>query len=122
MTRVLIIGSRAFNSVHTARRAIREVIAEFGTDVTIVHGDARGADRLCAQIGAYWGLKTEAHPADWSQGKRAGFIRNQEMVDLGADLALAFLVAGEPCRGTRHAASRAEAAKIPVRWYTQGGA
>ncbi|WP_179429111.1 hypothetical protein [Spelaeicoccus albus] len=42
----------------------------------------------------YWlclGLSVEVFPGDWSKyGKKAGPIRNQQMADLGAELAPAF--------------------------------
>ena len=77
----------------------------------IVHGDAAGADRLCAHIAHTLGLATEAHPADWKRyGKAAGGIRNQEMLDSGIDLALVF--AGG--YGTRDMLGRLAAAGIRV--------
>lgn len=73
----------------------------FGFDrVVLIHGGARGADMLAAHIGRSMGLEIEAHPARWDvYGKAAGPLRNKEMVELGADLVLAFPV-GES-RGTR---------------------
>jgi hypothetical protein len=118
--RVLITGSREFTDVAVARAGIASACWLLGPYYTIVHGAARGADRLIEKLALELDIPTEAHPADWeTHGKRAGFIRNQAMVDAGADLCLAFLVAGQPCRGTRHCAGRAKAAGIPVRWYEQ---
>lgn len=121
--RVLVTGSREFTSVHLARTALRTVIEEHGTAATIVHGDARGADRIAARIAEAWGMATEARPADWANlGRKAGVVRNAEMVRDGADLCLVFLVAGLPCVGTRDCMRRAERAGIPVRVYEQGAA
>lgn len=122
MTRVLITGSRDYTSVHAMRAVLRQILDEHGHAVTLVHGGARGADRLAAGIAEAWGWQVETWPADWDRyGKRAGLLRNQAMVDAGADLALAFLVplSVSPCKGTRDCARRAKAAGIPVRWYTQ---
>lgn len=66
-----------------------------------------------------WGLPVEAHPADWrSCGRAAGLIRNQRMVDLGADLCLAFPL-GES-RGTWDCVARARKAGIEVRIIEPG--
>jgi len=81
----------------------------------LVHGDAsRGADRMARDFAqAMWWLQEEAHPADWSWGSpTAGHERNQAMVDLGADVCLAF-IQGES-RGTRDCIKRARQAGIPV--------
>jgi hypothetical protein len=50
----------------------------------------------------------------------AGDYRNQVFVDMRPVVALACLVPGFKCNGTRDCAARAEAARIPVRWITQG--
>ena len=74
-------------------------------------------------------MTPEPHPADWDGfGKGAGFRRNAEMVALGADLCLTFVV---PCskrdcekpephgsHGTAHCSDLAEKAGIPVRRFT----
>lgn len=141
--RILVTGSRAWSSTLEMRRVIRGALDEFGADATIVHGNARGADRLAALVGGWFGAPIERHDADWtvpcraecSHGPRpkrygrdycpaAGDYRNQLMVDLGADVMLAFLVppSVSPCKGTRDCMARARAAKIPIRDYQQGDA
>ena len=123
MKRLLVTGSREFGDHDLALTALSEARWTLGPEFIVVHGAARGADRLLAEMAVTRGLVTEAHPADWrAHGRRAGFMRNQAMVDAGADLCVALLVAGLECRGTRHCAARAAAAGIPVRWYTQEAA
>ena len=102
--RLLITGSRYFNDAGLMSAAISDAVSTlrgFGFDrIVLVHGGARGADMLAAHIGRSMGLEIEAHPARWDVfGRAAGPVRNKEMVELGADLMLAFPV-GES-RGTR---------------------
>jgi hypothetical protein len=63
-----------------------------GSDpVTIVHGNARGADRWAALIAKELGYKVEPHPANWTRyGRSAGPIRNREMLASGVVLVIAF--------------------------------
>ena len=56
-----------------------------------MHGAARGVDSFVAsyQHGGY--TFVEPHPADWNEhGKRAGYLRNIEMAEAGADLCIVF--------------------------------
>jgi YspA, cpYpsA-related SLOG family len=117
--RILISGSRYWTDAHTISEAIGRAIAGFDGPVTIVHGGARGADQLAAAVATTFGphVTCERWAADWDRhGKAAGVIRNQEMVDAGADVLLAFplhLSAG-PSIGTRDCIRRAAKAGIPT--------
>lgn len=118
--RILITGSREFTDVVTMHAAISAAVDEFGSNAIIVHGAARGADQLADVLAETHGLTVERWLAAWElHGHRAGHIRNQAMVDKGADVCLAFRVEGLPCNGTRDCASRAARAGIPVQWFVQ---
>lgn len=123
--RILITGSRNWRDRHAIAIALRDYLRGAPADppVVIVHGsqctedrktgELYGADYLSDEVALTWGFDRDPHPADWDRyGKRAGPIRNQAMVDLGANVCLAFPL-GES-RGTRDCMRRAEAAGIPV--------
>ena len=116
--RILITGSREWwDTLPIVGALLGAVPSEADLrDVTVVHGGARGADELADRAARDLGFLVEEHPADWAKhGKAAGFIRNQEMVNAGADICLAFLKSGAANRGTKDCIGRAEAAGIPVR-------
>lgn len=115
--RVIVTGSREWSDPNAARKLISDrlyrLVIETGEYPVIVHGAARGADRFAEQEAQKAGLLVEAHPADWERhGKSAGFIRNAEMINLGADLVLAFW--NGKSNGTKHTVELAEKAGIPV--------
>jgi len=128
--RILVTGSRLWADRYRVETAIREVCVRQGWKNTVVIcGAATGAD-MCAAVSARaMGLRVEQHTADWQRhGKAAGPLRNQAMVDAGADLCLAFML---PCprsdcgvaprphdsHGATDCVRRAEAAGIPVREF-----
>ncbi|AER26452.1 hypothetical protein FGG39_gp33 [Mycobacterium phage Saintus] len=118
MRRILITGSRDWVARTTVWAALNAELLRSPEGIIIVHGGARGADDIADRWA--WGMRQygcpveiEMYPADWEQfGKRAGTLRNQVMVDLGADICHAFPLAQSI--GTRHCMSIAQAAGIPV--------
>lgn len=129
--RILVTGSRTWDDENAIRKAFGEIISLRGPEnVTVVHGACpSGADRLAEEIARAWtGMTIERHPANWRDlGKRAGFVRNAHMVNLGADICLAFI---DPCtkptcrkpkphgsHGATDCADLADRAGIPVRRY-----
>lgn len=115
--RVLITGSRNWTDEDLIWDVLFEYLPARGSlmhTVVLVHGDCpTGADAIASLVWTANGGLEEPHPANWAKhGKAAGPLRNQEMVNLGADVCLAFPL-GES-RGTRDCMRRAEAAGIPV--------
>jgi hypothetical protein len=109
--RVLVTGGRTYGDYD----AVDFALGEIPVNSIVVHGGAPGADSLAERI---WhddfGLTTEPHPANWEKyGAAAGPIRNQEMLDSGIDLVLAF----PGGKGTKDMLSRAQKAGIEVVVY-----
>lgn len=105
--RVIVCGGRDYDD----QRTVRAVISALNDETIVIHGGAKGADRLAEYEAARLGLDVERYPADWAKhGKAAGPIRNQAMLNAGADLVIAF----PGGRGTAHMASIARKAGVPV--------
>jgi len=125
MRRLLVTGSRDWDDSATVENALNAAWLDLGARtfaepgrVTLVHGDARGLDRMAASIWLRLGYgEVEAKPADWGgHGKRAGFVRNSEMVALGPLMCLAFIK--NQSRGAAMCADLAETAGILTRRWT----
>jgi predicted Rossmann-fold nucleotide-binding protein len=110
--RVLVCGGRDYRDAATFTHAMRRVDETFGPFRTVISGGARGADAYAHA----WAVENERRsyvfPAQWGiHGKRAGPIRNAEMLRVGKpDLVVAF----PGGRGTADMAKQAEAAGVPV--------
>lgn len=100
--RVLVCGGRDFGRDLVTWNFIVETLDrrllwgnsgnEYYNDITIIEGDAYGVDKRAGQWATDTGAKLEIYPADWEKhGKRAGYIRNKQMLDEGKpDLVIAF--------------------------------
>ena len=112
--RILITGSRDWTDYDTIHKAIGEAWLTYGRPyaTVVVHGKAKGADYLSGVAAKRMGFTVEEHPADWSFGKVAGYLRNKEMVDAGADVCLAFIKNNS--KGATMCADLAGKAGIPV--------
>lgn len=112
--RVIVCGSRRWHDRELIASVLYDLVMVRGWKYpVIVHGAARGADRIAGEEAGKAGLRTEEHPADWDRyGKRAGLIRNEEMGVLGADLCIAFW--DGQSTGTAHMLAVANKHGIPV--------
>lgn len=115
MIRILVTGSRDWDDPGLIDHWLG-CMAYGYKDVTLVSGHCpNGADKYAEDYAYSRGWSVELHPAEWlAWGKRAGFIRNQQMVDLGADFCLAFRKNNS--KGTTHCGEAAELAGIPTYW------
>ena len=107
--RVLITGSRRWRDETVIWDALTGLVRDTDpAEVTVVHGDAAGADRAARELG----MSREVHPAIRGDGPNRFRMRNQRMVNLGADLCFAF--ADRWASGTGMCARMARAARIPT--------
>jgi hypothetical protein len=115
MTRVLITGCRHWRCDTLADRIVERLKARYGADLLVVHGAATGVDSAFAAACVRAGVVHEPHPADWkAHGKAAGPIRNSEMVDLGAEFAIAVHPNLHLSKGTGDCVMKCLRANVPV--------
>lgn len=118
LKRVIFCGSRGWDSPQAVRDALTALPGRLGdNDVTVVHGGARGADRIADREARLLGYQVEVHLADWHRyGNRAGLIRNHQMAEAGADLCIAAWDGRSS--GTAHMLEQARKKGIPVQVIT----
>lgn len=117
MTRVIVSGDRNWPCFRMASLVLDRLRKRYGAEnLVIVHGHCpTGVDREFERVAGFMNIKRERHPADWERlGDRAGPIRNQEMVDLGASFCIACHPFIRDSRGTKDCARRAIEAGIPA--------
>ena len=77
---LLIAGSRDFQDYDTLREQCDLLLSnQRHRTIHIVEGEARGADTLAKRYALERGFVLHPFPADWSQGKSAGYRRNEQM-------------------------------------------
>lgn len=108
--RIGVTGGRYFENRDLVIQVF--MLLNLGSNTTLVHGGAPGADTLAASVAReFMGWEREEHLADWSQfGRAAGPRRNQEMVD--AEPGLGLLVAFPGGKGTADMVRRAQQAGV----------
>lgn len=106
---ILACGSRNW----TSYSQIYQELAQY-ENAALIHGGARGADELAGRAGEALRWQVLVVPADWNKyGRRAGFVRNVQMLDMQPDLVIAFW--DGKSRGTEHTIREAKARGIEVR-------
>lgn len=111
--KVLACGSRRFADQFAASLAIDARIGQLPADCEVIHGGAAGADEMAGRAAYARGLPVTVFIPDWDHhGKRAGVLRNLQMLDQAPDLVLAFW--DGKSTGTAHTIVEAGKRKIPV--------
>lgn len=106
MRLLLVTGARGWKN----RQVIEDALAPYReTKATLVHGDAKGAGQIAAQIWRDWGNSVLAMPASGFSSPRG---RNQVMALMGADVCLAFAMEWDS--GTGMCARMARRAGVEV--------
>lgn len=116
--KLIVAGGRDFNDKELFLKTMQQVEQELAEySVALVSGMAKGADLMGYQFAKEQGITCHHFPADWSKhGKRAGYIRNQEMADFSDGL-VAFW--DGQSRGTKHMIETMKAQKklVTVVYY-----
>jgi YspA, cpYpsA-related SLOG family len=114
MFKVIVAGGRDFNDYELLKRKMLYYLNNFDlSEVEIVSGTARGADRLGERFACEFGCKLKQFPANWkTYGKQAGYLRNMEMAKY-ADACVCFW--NGVSRGTKHMIGVAKKEGLKVR-------
>lgn len=108
--RLLVCGGRDYNDRDKVFEVL-DLIHRVRTIAEIISGAARGADSLAAEWARSRGVKLTEKPADWKKhGRRAGPLRNLEMLDENPDGVVAF----PGGKGTQHMIEISKKKGVPV--------
>jgi len=113
--KVIIAGSRGFSNYKLLREKCNEYLREKRkiSNIIIVSGHARGADKTGEKYAQDEGFDLEIYPANWNKfGKSAGFRRNEQMAEV-ADALIAFW--DGKSHGTKHMIDIMNEKKLLVR-------
>ena len=122
---IIVAGSRNFNDYGIVKKSLKNFLLskQISSKPTIICGMANGADMLGYQFAKEHELLLKEFPADWSIGKRAGYIRNEQMAkythEHGNGVLLAFWD-GES-KGTKHMIELAKKYELEVYVYNFEG-
>lgn len=137
--KIIITGSRTVQNQKLVKSRFDSMFRDYirrmkpvGTEITIIHGGSIGVDSLIDSIfrsdgdyvkyevdGVVYDVFLHVFPvtaADWQKhGRKAGLVRNVEMLESGPDVVFAFWRAGLESKGTIHCVSEAARRGVLVR-------
>ena len=78
---IIIAGSRDFTNYSVVKKSLKNflLLKQTSDKPTIICCMARGADMLGYRLAKEYKLPLKEFPADWSMGKRSGYVRNEQM-------------------------------------------
>lgn len=128
--RILVTGSRQFADYPVLAETLEKLAREnseyftqarrtqewWPFDITMIVGDAKGADALAYQWGLSRRVIIERYTAQWlTHGSMAGRVRNIAMLHQGRpDVVVAFHPPDEIGKGTAHMVGIAREKRVPV--------
>lgn len=114
MNRIAVIGSRGFSDYSFFREKLEYLIQNIKGEIEFVSGGCKsGGDALISQYCEENNLKLTEYLPDWdTHGKKAGFLRNQLIVDDATHL-IAFW--DGKSKGTLSSIKMAEKKGIPIK-------
>jgi len=83
LTKVVVTGSR--HGCPYLKEALDKFHGQEHTITELVQGEASGVDTQAKAWATAKGIPVRGYPADWSQGRRAGPMRNRKMLEENLD-------------------------------------
>ncbi len=121
--KIAVVGSREFASEKFVKRKVDALCKKFGNmnaPLYIISGGARGVDSWAEGVADNWqglGVEKMIFQANWQRyGKRAGFLRNQLIID-EANYVIAFW--DGKSKGTKHSIDLAIKGNKPIDIYVR---
>jgi hypothetical protein len=124
--KLLVTGDRDWTDRQMIFEVLQELVSGLEEQVTVIHGDADGVDKIAGWAVVELGLVEDPHPAQWYredlQGAKhffrgADHERNLEMLNEDPDLVIAFHDSLLQSKGTRHCVLNALKRGKKVSWF-----
>ena len=119
---MLVCGDRNWHNFVLPRQILKDLL-KHDPIITVVHGDCRGADKICGYTARQLGMTVIPEPANWNEyGLKAGPIRNKFMIDkYHPNLVVAFHNDIQNSKGTLGMLKLAKKSNIPIKLYKESG-
>lgn len=80
--KLAVVGSREYDDAEFVIEILGDYLNEFGGDLEIVSGGARGVDRIAERWAEQVGVPCVVYLPNWdAYGRGAGIVRNRDIVD-----------------------------------------
>ena len=123
--RIVVAGGRDFNDYDLMKKTINETLEPFKRhfNFEFISGKAKGADTLGERYAKEYGYIQHEFPADWSKGKYAGLMRNEQMAKFAVSdkcTGLLFAFWDGNSRGTKNMIDNADKYELCVKVVNYG--
>lgn len=116
--KIIVAGSRGITDKEIVYKRLRGMLKAY-PDMEIVSGCAKGPDSIAIEFANEFNIVCHKFPANWDlYGKRAGYLRNEEMAKFSEGLIVFW---DEVSRGTRHMIELGVKHKLKIKVINKNG-
>lgn len=119
MFKLIVAGSRGFNDYDFLKEKLDYLLNDIkhNHEIEFVSGDAYGADKLGERYAKENNYKVTYFKPDWSVGKSAGYIRNNEMAKYVSPDGGCVVFWKNKSKGSKHMIDLAKIYNLKLRVY-----
>lgn len=117
------VGSRGFKDLSFIRNHVREQVKLHGKEnIEIISGGAKGPDKAAVWEATLQGVKFKVFVPKWTElGKKAGFVRNLEIIGYVANQGEIFAFWDGTSHGTKHTIESSINAGLKITVFKEDG-